>query len=109
MTDTPTSEHGGGGVPQSLGSWSGGAALPSWTTEHAMAASEATLGRLRALGIRLPPDNRLERAARLIVTGASGPRVVEAHRTVFEQYFIAAALRSASTTLRERLAWLLSG
>lgn len=88
---------------------SGVATMPPWTAAHALAAYEATKGRLCALEIALPASNRLDRCARTLEQGVLGPRWAEASRTLLEAYLISTATEQADAALRERLTWLLSG
>jgi hypothetical protein len=83
--------------------------MPRWTGAHALASADETRGRLRTLGVALPPGNRLDRAERIVASGIGGTREIAAHRTLLEHYFITTAVRRAGPTLTKNLAWLLSG
>jgi len=90
-----------------------------WTLDQVVAAGCFVQERLREWGVRVPCENRLERASRLVAEASIVPwadipkrvqlQVAEAARTVIEQYLIVYAIDAPGDRLRERLRWLLTG
>jgi hypothetical protein len=74
---------------------------------------------LRDFGVRVPAENRLQRAAHIVEVGGQTPweelsleyrqQLSEAARTLMEQYLIVRAITEPHHAVKERLRWLLKG
>src|SRR5687767_13910745 len=89
-----------------------------WSIPRIVQAADWTLGRLAELGVRIPPENRLQRARRIVETAAvqgdwPAPNaalrrtVSEAARTILEQFVILSTVNVADAVLRNALLQLL--
>lgn len=90
-----------------------------WSLDRVLRGGRITLERLRALGVRVPADNRLERACHYLaaamqvpvgaMTGEEHALVGESVHTIFEQYLIVRAMTRAGHEVQDRLRRLLEG
>ncbi len=91
----------------------------SWGLSQAITAARFVEWCLRDFGVRVPPENRLQRAAQLAEAAHQASwddlptefqrDASEATRTIMEQYLIVRAITKPDDALRERLRWLLKG
>lgn len=105
----------------STGFASAGAPAPdaSWDFSQALTAARFVDWCLRDFGVRVPPTNRLQLAARIVEIASQTPweelslecrqQLSAAARTVMEQYLIVRAITEPHDALKERLRWLLKG
>jgi hypothetical protein len=91
----------------------------SWSLAQSLTAARFVEWCLQDFGVRIPPENRLQRAAQIVETGSETPwedlsldyrlQLSEAARTLMEQYLIVRAIIEPNKALKERLRWLLKG
>jgi hypothetical protein len=92
-----------------------------WEPDDAITAANRALERLRALGVKVTPGNRLERARDQIAQAERlhvqlGPGdwdmefvLAEANKTIFEQHLIVSGLRDVDKLARKKLGIMLKG
>jgi hypothetical protein len=91
----------------------------SWGFSQALLAAGFVEWSLRDFGLRIPADNRMNRAAQVVQVATQTTweemsleyrqDLSQAARTILEQYLIVRAIHDPNDALKERLRWLLKG